>query len=101
MLLLRHRSANGEVPTGRMGRGSFMATDTLEIERKYDAPESGRLPDLQDLPGVDAVAQPVEHHLEATYFDTPELRLVRHGITLRRRTGGADDGWHLKLPTPD
>jgi CHAD domain-containing protein len=78
-----------------------MATNNLEIERKYDAPESVRLPDLHDLPGVGAVAQPVEHHLEATYFDTPELRLARHGITLRRRTGGADDGWHLKLPTPD
>ncbi|MGE0221245.1 CHAD domain-containing protein, partial [Mycolicibacterium sp.] len=24
--------------------------------------------------------------------------LVRHRITLRRRTGGADAGWHLKLP---
>jgi CHAD domain-containing protein len=32
------------------------------------------------------------------YFDTGELDLARHGVTLRRRTGGLDAGWHLKLP---
>ncbi|MDT0377580.1 hypothetical protein RM572_02170 [Streptomyces sp. DSM 42041] len=25
-------------------------------------------------------------------------RLVADGMTLRRRTGGDDEGWHLKLP---
>jgi CHAD domain-containing protein len=34
----------------------------------------------------------------ATYFDTADLRLARWGITLRRRRGGNDEGWHLKLP---
>ena len=33
------------------------------------------------------------------YFDTDDLRLARSGATLRRRTGGEDAGWHLKLPT--
>jgi uncharacterized protein YjbK len=32
------------------------------------------------------------------YFDTAALALAAHGITLRRRTGGVDAGWHLKLP---
>ena len=32
------------------------------------------------------------------YFDTADLRLARAGITLRRRKGGSDAGWHLKLP---
>ena len=32
------------------------------------------------------------------YFDTAELALARHGVTLRRRSGGVDDGWHLKVP---
>ena len=32
------------------------------------------------------------------YYDTADLRLIRVGITLRRRTGGEDAGWHLKLP---
>ncbi len=36
----------------------------------------------------------------ATYFDTADLRLLEARITLRRRVGGVDDGWHLKLPGP-
>jgi CHAD domain-containing protein len=36
--------------------------------------------------------------LRAAYHDTEDLRLVRWGATLRRRTGGTDEGWHLKLP---
>src|SRR5919107_432795 len=41
---------------------------------------------------------PVEHALEAVYHDTADLRLARARVTLRRRTGGSDAGWHLKLP---
>jgi inorganic triphosphatase YgiF len=37
-------------------------------------------------------------YLSATYFDTEDLRLIRHKVTLRRRVGGDDEGWHLKLP---
>ncbi len=38
-------------------------------------------------------------HLRATYYDTSDLRLARHGVTLRYRTGD-DTGptWTLKLP---
>jgi hypothetical protein len=36
--------------------------------------------------------------LAATHYDTPQLDLLPAGITLRRRTGGDDAGWHLKLP---
>ncbi|WP_336714950.1 CYTH and CHAD domain-containing protein [Arthrobacter sp. USHLN218] len=72
--------------------------ETVEVERKYDVDESPSLPPLQDLPGVQSVDQPVEHQLEATYFDTEDLTLAAHRITLRRRTGGDDEGWHLKLP---
>jgi len=75
--------------------------ETVEVERKYDVDESLSLPPLQDLPGVQSVDQPVEHQLEATYFDTEDLTLAAHGITLRRRTGGDDEGWHLKLPAGD
>ncbi|MEV4557968.1 CYTH and CHAD domain-containing protein [Kitasatospora sp. NPDC049285] len=39
--------------------------------------------------------------LDAVYFDTPDLRLLRRGVTLRRRTGGHDAGWHLKTPQPN
>ena len=69
-----------------------------EIERKYDVPPDARVPELTGLPDVDRVAPPDEVELDATYFDTADLALARAGITLRRRTGGADAGWHLKLP---
>ena len=37
--------------------------------------------------------------LRATYFDTADLRLARHGVTLRYRTGEAGGPtWTLKLP---
>lgn len=72
-----------------------------EIETKYDVTPADAVPDLRDLPGVVAVAPPVVHQLDATYYDTPDLALARHRITLRRRTGGSDAGWHLKLPVDD
>ncbi|NUS51291.1 MAG: CYTH domain-containing protein, partial [Nocardioidaceae bacterium] len=70
----------------------------LEIETKYDVDADVDLPDLSGLPDVDAVLGPTEHDLEATYVDTAELALAAAGVTLRRRTGGDDEGWHLKLP---
>ncbi|MCW2699397.1 MAG: domain containing protein [Blastococcus sp.] len=73
----------------------------LEVERKYDVDGAFAPPtpeQLAALPGIAAVDQPVEHLLQAGYFDTPDLRLFRARVTLRRRTGGPDAGWHLKLP---
>lgn len=45
------------------------------------------------------MSDPVVHELDATYYDTAELDLLRSRMTLRRRTGGPDAGWHLKLPS--
>jgi CHAD domain-containing protein len=73
---------------------------TLEVEDKYDAPSDATVPDLSTLPGV-ATVETTEHRLDATYHDTPSLALARLGITLRRRTGGTDEGWHLKIPHGD
>ena len=73
--------------------------DHLEIEQKFDVDEGFVRPDFGGrIDGV-AAAEPVTYHLAATYFDTPEQRLAANKITLRRRTGGTDQGWHLKLPT--
>jgi len=72
-----------------------------EVESKYDADEDVVLPDLTSVPGVSAAQHPVEHDLVATYFDTADLRLAAARTTLRRRTGGEDAGWHLKLPRAD
>ncbi len=74
-----------------------MTTSAVEVERKYDVPPGTPVPDLTALAGVDAVEVRTDE-LDATYFDTEDLRLRAAGTTLRRRTGGADAGWHLKLP---
>lgn len=49
---------------------------------------------------TDVLRKPAET-LRARYFDTPEHDLAASRITLRRRTGGNDAGWHLKLPGRD
>ncbi|MGH3398262.1 MAG: CYTH domain-containing protein, partial [Streptosporangiaceae bacterium] len=79
-----------------------MSTEMLETERKYEADVDAVLPDLAGLPGVAAESGLEEIQLEAEYYDTEDLRLLGAGITLRRRRGGSDEGWHLKLPAgPD
>ena len=82
-----------------------------EVELKYAADADFEVPPLTELlrsvegrAGVAGAGRlvegvMVEQRLVATYFDTPDLRLARAGLTLRRRTGGDDAGWHLKVPT--
>jgi CHAD domain-containing protein len=70
----------------------------IEIEDKFDVPAEFVVPDLSKVPGCAQVVGPKSHELVALYFDTPDLRLATRGITLRRRRGGLDPGWHLKLP---
>ncbi|MFB6850547.1 CHAD domain-containing protein [Streptomyces sp. NPDC056373] len=78
-----------------------MAETKREIERKYESDEGG-LPDLTGVAGVAAVEDRGVAHLDATYHDTADERLAASSVTLRRRTGGSDAGWHLKFPiAPD
>src|ERR1019366_8372380 len=72
------------------------AQDAVEVERKFDVNESTELPSFEGLPGVESVADPVEYELDALYFDTKDLELAASHISLRRRSGGEDEGWHLK-----
>ena len=72
-----------------------MAKVHREREHKLGCPPAFVVPDLSGL-GLVQVGQPLS--LTATYYDTADLRLARWGVTLRRRTGGKDDGWTLKLP---
>jgi inorganic triphosphatase YgiF len=74
--------------------------DHLETEQKYDADADFVLPKLGSLPelGGRRATEPRRIFLSATYFDTEDQRLIRHKVTLRRRVGGDDEGWHLKLP---
>lgn len=73
-------------------------TSHAETERKYEAAADTKLPKWSDIPGVTDVRGPRTEHLSAVYFDTADQRLARYGATLRRRTGGNDAGWHLKVP---
>jgi CHAD domain-containing protein len=70
----------------------------LEVERKFDVVESTVAPSFDGLASVTRVQRSPSQILDAVYFDTPGRDLAAHRITLRRRTGGADAGWHLKLP---
>jgi CHAD domain-containing protein len=70
----------------------------LEVERKFDVVESTVTPSFEGIAAVAHVEASPTESLDATYFDTPTQDLARNRITLRRRTGGHDAGWHLKLP---
>ncbi|MFI8904920.1 CYTH and CHAD domain-containing protein [Streptomyces albidoflavus] len=90
-----------------------MASVTRETERKYEAPTTAEDPDGPDAAapgalldaltrteGVARVTGRGVEELDATYYDTDDGRLAATRTTLRRRTGGHDAGWHLKLPVP-
>ncbi len=73
-------------------------TEYLETELKFEVSPDFVMPDLRSVADGVAVTDPEVDLLVATYFDTADLRLAHARITLRRRTGGSDAGWHLKLP---
>lgn len=85
-----------------MGKSDSKSSRHLEVERKFDVDESTVSPSFDGLSSVVRVERSPAHRLEAVYFDTPDHALAARRITLRRRTGGPDEGWHLKLPAgPD
>lgn len=74
----------------------------VEVERKFDVPPGTVFPSFDGFSAVARVERLPSHSLDAIYFDTPKHDLAVHRVTLRRRTGGPDEGWHLKLPAgPD
>lgn len=79
--------------------GSPGPTTFREVERKVRVPAGFSLPTLAGaVVGVEAVRPGEPVTMVAAYHDTPDVRLIRWGATLRRREGGGDEGWHLKLP---
>ncbi len=73
-------------------------TSMTETERKYDVREDAPPPELSGFP-VRRAEQP--DVLEAVYYDTEDGALAANRLVLRRRTGGHDEGWHLKRPAAD
>ncbi|MCK9875903.1 CYTH and CHAD domain-containing protein [Frankia sp. Ag45/Mut15] len=76
-------------------------TVTHEVEHAFAVDETFRVPAFDALKGVASVGAMGVTRLDAVYYDTDDLRLARNQMTLRRREGGADAGWHLKLPGAD
>ena len=72
-----------------------------ERELTFDVPADFALPSLTDVVPAGGAADEATYGLEATYYDTEAGILRRLGMTLRRREGGHDAGWHLKIPTED
>jgi CHAD domain-containing protein len=74
-------------------------TTSIEVERKLTVPQTFSLDDVAtSLSEIGTVQRERTRTLVAVYYDTDDYRLARAHITLRRRTGGNDSGWHLKLP---
>ena len=71
-------------------------TTHREIERKFRVHALFEWPDLSSLHGQVTTHPTVS--MRAVYHDTTDLTLFRWNVTLRRREGGLDAGWHLKLP---
>ncbi|MEV4538359.1 CYTH and CHAD domain-containing protein [Asanoa sp. NPDC049518] len=70
----------------------------IEEERKFGADDAFHLPDLTDrLPAGGSVVSAPPATLTATYYDTPDLRLARAGVSLRHRKGDSAP-WTVKLP---
>lgn len=81
-----------------MAPGKPKTARYTEIERKFAVTDDTVSPSFEGLSAVAEVARSAVQQLDAVYFDTPDRDLAAHRITLRRRTGGSDAGWHLKLP---
>jgi CHAD domain-containing protein len=80
------------------GMGAKLSSNR-ETEAKLAVPDRFAMPDLDGVAGLRARPLPVRE-LDARYYDTPDLRLARRGITLRHRDGDVVP-WTLKLPEDD
>ena len=69
----------------------------VEREVKLGAGPAFHLPDLAGVIAGVAVGPSETVRLDTVYFDTPDLRLARWGVSLRHRAG---EGWTLKLASP-
>src|SRR5713101_1487198 len=70
------------------------SSSMLEREVKLGAGPAFHLPDLNGVLDGVTVTAPEAARLETVYYDTPDLRLARWGVSLRYRAG---EGWTLKL----
>ncbi|HYO19900.1 MAG TPA: CYTH and CHAD domain-containing protein [Dermatophilaceae bacterium] len=78
-----------------------VATHKLRVHALFRMPELvGLVPGLAGTTvdtGIARVDRRPAVQLRAVYHDTEDLRLIRWGVTLCRRAGGVDEGWHLTM----
>lgn len=75
-----------------------MVGEYEEREDKFDVEADYVLPDLAEFVPAGGRTETASYRLTNTYFDTASADLRHVGLTLRRRVGGPDAGWHLKIP---
>lgn len=102
----RPKKSSNDPPAGTGGPDRGEPTRSTEIETKLEIDPDADLPELSGRrklaqTGIEGVTAPETFELDARYFDTAGQDLLRSKVTLRRRTGGKDAGWHLKLPAGD
>ena len=69
-----------------------------EQEDKFEVDQDWVMPPVADLVPEGGRLDQEVRKLHNTYFDTPGAGLRLFGITLRRRIGGSETGWQLKVP---
>lgn len=70
-----------------------------EQEHKFEVDSDWVMPQLAELLPEGGRLDHEVRRLHNTYFDTPGAGLRLFGITLRRRVGGSETGWQLKVPS--
>jgi CHAD domain-containing protein len=70
-----------------------------EQEDKFEVDPDWVMPQLTELLPDGGRLDQQTRKLDNTYFDTPGAGLRLFGITLRRRIGGSETGWQLKIPS--
>ncbi|HET9778014.1 MAG TPA: CYTH and CHAD domain-containing protein [Propionibacteriaceae bacterium] len=70
-----------------------------EQEDKFEVDQDWVMPPVADLVPDGGRLDHEVRKLHNTYFDTPSAGLRLFGITLRRRIGGSETGWQLKVPS--
>jgi CHAD domain-containing protein len=78
--------------------GARRAAGQRETTLTFDVPDDWTVLDLTHLVPAGGSVSTDTDRSETTYFDTAGHHLRGRGLTLGRRTGAVDPGWHLVLP---
>jgi hypothetical protein len=98
-------SSNSAIACSSRSRSWFATRRSVRVrmikehEDKFEVDSDWVMPQLTDLLGDGGRLDQEVRKLDNTYFDTPGAALRLFGITLRRRVGGSETGWQLKVPS--